>query len=350
MLFSLGLSTLLNLVAVTIAKKYSLVAVTREDRWHKSKVALHGGVAIFFTIIISALISMLFKEWHNPEIVILIAISCACFLGLADDIFHLGAFSKLSTEIIISSVLIFFGVKFQIFEWNFLNIVLTYFWLIGITNALNIIDNMDGLSSGVSLLIISSLFIYKKLFLTSLSNSNVEIILAILFGSIAGFWLLNKKPARIFLGDSGSLMIGMLLASITLATFYPEGSKEFTGDFSYLSFFVIVTLFTYPIFDTIFVSIGRYKAGSPIFQGGTDHSSHKLVILGFTEKQAVLIVYVIQLLGGIVILSIAYFKSVWEMTFITFMMLLLCFGLFLKKKKSQAKCDFELVTKPEENL
>jgi UDP-GlcNAc:undecaprenyl-phosphate GlcNAc-1-phosphate transferase len=184
--------------------------------------------------------------------------------------------------------LVIFGFQVNWFESKTANLLISIFWIIGITNAFNLLDNMDGLSAGIALIV--GLF----LFLSQVTSGVESIVPALLFlsiflGSLSGFLIYNFYPASIFMGDSGSLLIGFLIAGLTT-----EASGLMVGTQSgHLVFFLaipILILFI-PILDTAFVSLMRKLSGRPISMGGQDHSSHRMVAIGFSERMAVLTLY-----------------------------------------------------------
>jgi UDP-GlcNAc:undecaprenyl-phosphate/decaprenyl-phosphate GlcNAc-1-phosphate transferase len=222
----------------------------------------------------------------------LIGIASLMFvLGLVDDIFHLAPLRKLICQVSAAALLVLSGVVYPLRGSMAVNVVVTVIWLVGITNAFNLLDNMDGLSAGIAL--ISS--IYLSIFYASGGYRDQAILVALAAGAIAGFLLFNFNPARIFMGDCGSLFIGFLLASSSLLEVtHVSGVPTFV--------LAPVTVLAIPIFDTLFVSVTRRLRGQAISQGGTDHSSHRLVRMGLHEKRAVLLLYVLSAGSGAVAL------------------------------------------------
>ncbi|MCL4457642.1 MAG: hypothetical protein M1147_01310 [Nitrospirae bacterium] len=251
-------------------------------------------------------------------------------LGLFDDIKNLKPATKLIGQIIAASLPISLGLVLQVSPWYLVNVLLTYFWFVGIINAVNMLDNMDGLSSGI--VMISTFFtalIYSSSYGVNSDSMYLQIAFVLLF-SVAGFWVFNKPPASIFMGDSGSLFLGYILAAITI----PSRLNGFMGTSSSMLVLIIpVAVLAVPIFDTTFVTVLRKMHGRPASLGGKDHSSHRLVGLGFSEKKAVLMLYILAFLGGIVGVSLSL-SSAFSIPFLMLYIILLCFiGIYLGKVK-----------------
>jgi UDP-GlcNAc:undecaprenyl-phosphate GlcNAc-1-phosphate transferase len=302
---------------IRFSHRYGYVAEPREDRWHKKPTALLGGVGIFFSFIIPALI---FIPLDKLTIGILLCATSIFALGLYDDIREVKPYVKFIFQVILTIIIILFGLKIKMIPFAYIAIPLTVFWIVGITNALNILDNMDGLSCGVSFVASICIFMY------AIQNSLhlVALFSSILSGATLGFLIFNFNPAKIFMGDCGSLFLGFLLSIVTILGTWQEATN--------LLFVIAVPLFilVIPIFDTTLVTFYRKKHGQFISQGGKDHSSHRLVFLGLSERKAVLILMGISLFFGILIIflsSLDFFT-----TLVLFSVLLVCllfFGIFL---------------------
>lgn len=316
-----------------IAYSHNWVAKPRKDRWHKKPVALYGGIGIFIPFVIFS-IAVLARQDNDIILKILLPILTgavfAFLLGLFDDIKNFKPATKLIGQIIIASLPISVGLILAITPWYLANVLLTYFWFIGIINAVNMIDNMDGLSSGVVMISTLSIIIILLGFY-GIDSNNPSLHLAFVFlCSIAGFWVFNRYPASIFMGDSGSLFLGYILATIAV----PSKLNGFLGTpSSMLALLLPVTIIAIPIFDTTFVTILRKLNGRPASLGGKDHSSHRLVGLGFSEKKSVLILYMLGIAGS----SVAVFAIIWPALSIPLIVLyftLLCMiGIYLGRVK-----------------
>lgn len=260
-----------------------LVAQPRADRWHGKATPNTGGLAI---LIASACGYLSFAAGQYREIAV-----CAGFvslLGFLDDRVQLRPLVKFACQSVAVIIVIASGVVFRVAPWEWANLVLTFLWIAGITNAFNLIDNMDGLCAGVAAIICGSRFVL------ALQNHDEggALLLAVLAGSVLGFLIFNRKPARIFMGDCGSMFIGFSLGALAIASPVPN-----TRVFVSALFYPALT-FLYPIFDTLLVSVLRRSAGRPISVGGRDHSSHRLVSLGLTERKAVWLLWLLSGIGS----------------------------------------------------
>ncbi|MBI3814880.1 MAG: hypothetical protein HY279_10525, partial [Nitrospinae bacterium] len=202
-------------------------------------------------------------------------------LGLIDDIVTLNPQIKLIGQIIIASLLIVSGVVIKIIPYPVISIPLTILWLVGITNSFNLLDNMDGLSSGIAAVVSLSLGIFSIQY----GDTGIALSAFILAGASIGFLVYNFNPARIFMGDCGSMFLGFLLSSLTILGTWKEASNLVAA------LIVPLLILGIPIFDTTFVTLTRKLRGTPISQGGRDHISHRLAALGLSERQVVLVMY-----------------------------------------------------------
>ncbi len=179
------------------------------------------------------------------------------------------------------------GVVFRATPWELLNLALSFLWIVGITNAFNLIDNMDGLCGGVTVIISG----FRCWFAVANGDAAGALIMAALGGSFLGFLAFNYRPAKIFMGDCGSMFAGFLLGALTIASPPPR-----TGVVLSALLYPVLT-FLYPIFDTVLVSVMRRAAGRPISVGGRDHSSHRLVAMGLSEQRVVWLLWALTAIG-----------------------------------------------------
>ena len=285
-LIGFGLSLLLTPLCRLAAFRLGYVAGPREDRWHRKPTALFGGVAVFLAVVVPFAVLQPVRE-----IWVLLASGGLIFaVGLTDDIMSLKPSTKLVAQIIVASALVFFGFRLQWVQSLTIDALLTLVWIVGITNALNLIDNMDGLCAGVGLIAVVALLLGVG---PQTGVTPTVLYLALLAGATAGFLVYNVHPASVFLGDSGSLFIGLTLAAGSLQfSQYAVGSNLL----SVIAAPVLVLLI--PIFDTTLVTMSRLLAGRPASQGGLDHSSHRLVAIGLPERTAVAVLWMLATLGA----------------------------------------------------
>jgi UDP-GlcNAc:undecaprenyl-phosphate GlcNAc-1-phosphate transferase len=232
---------------------------------------------------------------------ILLGASLVSFLGIWDDRHSLRPLFKLLGQLVAALILIYSGVQVNIFPFQWLNVAVSVLWVVGITNALNLLDNMDGLSGGVAA--IASAFL---LLLAAMSGQYlVGSLAAALLGACLGFLYYNFNPATIFapasifLGDSGSLFLGFVLAAVGIKLRFPTNSFLIT-------WMIPIVVLWLPIFDTALVVISRLRRGlNPLTSPGRDHVSHRLVARGFSRREAVLTLYLVCGVLGVLAIFIS---------------------------------------------
>lgn len=250
--------------------RLQLTAQPRPDRWHKSVTPNTGGVGI---LIASTACFLLFVPSGHG----LIALCAAgvAVLGFLDDRLEFPPLAKLLGQTAAAVLLVAYGMMLPLSPWAAVNAVLTVIWIIGITNAFNLVDNMDGLCGGVAAIVATSCA--SVAFLKG--DGDRALLLVTLAGASVGFLVYNHKPARIFMGDCGSMFLGFSLAALAVVPTRPDAPL--------LDSVYALPAFLYPAFDTVLVSVLRRRAGRPVSVGGRDHSSHRLVAAGMSERNAV---------------------------------------------------------------
>ncbi len=286
-LTALTFSALATPVVRRLALHAGVVDAPSARKIHAAPVPLLGGAAIYAAFVI-ALIVLGDRAYIRELVGILLGATLVSLFGLADDHWGLHAYLKLGGQLLAGAVMIFLGgthvYLFPNHPW--LDWTITLIWVVGITNAFNLLDNMDGLSGGVAT-VAASFF----LLLAALSGQYlVGPMAAALIGACIGFLRYNLNPATIFMGDTGSLFLGFLLAALGI-------KLEFPANLPWITLLVPVCVLALPIFDTTLVSVSRLRRGlNPLTAAGTDHLSHRLVALGLTRREAVLVCY---LIGGV---------------------------------------------------
>ncbi len=315
------------------ARRYGLVAAPKADRWHKKPTAMMGGAAIFLTTI---LIYLLFIPKTTESLVIVGGSSFMFLVGLLDDILNIKPYQKLVGQLIGAAIVIGFGLTLPWTGYEIFDIALTLVWLIGITNAINLLDNMDGLAAGISAIAALSLAIA---FGTS-GQLNELVFITAFIGALIGFLVFNFNPASIFMGDCGSLFVGFLLASSVLMNQVGGRSR------GVLTILAVPALILFvPIFDTTFVTILRKLWGRKASQGGRDHTSHRLVALGLSERNAVLMLYGFAILAGGIALVVNTLEVTQSLALIAgFTVVLTIVGVYLAKVKVYKEQDEELAS------
>ena len=290
----------------TVARRYGMVAKPKTDRWHKQPTAMLGGVGIWLAVVVSYLVFIRpntpqgFGHFPGSFLDVVMGASTFLFLvGLADDFLHTKPYQKLIGQVMGSAFVIYYGLTLPWTGYSALNVALTIFWLIGITNAVNLLDNMDGLASGIA--IIASGFLALSFLAT---GQLIEALMLLTFASaLLGFLVYNSSPASIFMGDCGSMFIGFFLASAALVNVSGGRSRSLLPVLA-----VPILVLFIPIFDTTFVTILRKLSGRAASQGGRDHTSHRLVALGMSERHAVWMLYGLAALAGVLALLVQEVK------------------------------------------
>jgi UDP-GlcNAc:undecaprenyl-phosphate GlcNAc-1-phosphate transferase len=221
----------------------------------------------------------------------LIGASFVSFLGIWDDRWGLRPILKLIGQILGALILVATGVGTALFPWPMLDTVLTVMWVVGITNAFNLLDNMDGLSGGIGA--VAAAFFTLLAAMSHPPQLLVGALSAALFGVCIGFLVYNFNPATIFMGDAGAMFIGYMLAAVGI-------KLRFLGNPSLVTWMIPALVLGVPIFDTTLVFVSRLRRGlNPLTTPGKDHTSHRLVALGFTQREAVLILYLVSGVFGV---------------------------------------------------
>ncbi len=333
---ALVLSLCLTPVVRTFALRTGRVAVPKDTRWHKKETALMGGVGIFVSTMAVWLAAASLLGWGSfgkPYIPIALCASGMFVLGLIDDLHTMDPQHKLAGQIVLTSILVFLGFRLEWTSYKTIDLFLSILWIVGITNAFNLLDNMDGLSAGVAF--IAALFT----FLLHMSSPGAAFPAAVLLmtasylGALLGFLVYNFNPASIFMGDAGSLFIGFVMACLMTM----GGSVHAVGGnvANLLSVIAIPILIVFiPIVDTGFVSFMRKLFRRPISQGGKDHSSHRMVAIGLSEKKAVLVLYGFSVASGLIALAIRHLNISLTLVLIAFYLLfVLFFWIYLGRVK-----------------
>ena len=289
----------------------------REDRYNRNVIALGGGVAIFWTIALfvlvgAAVVKFLVAPGHlafidesimqhtagfmtkiNDLLVVVAAVFILHLMGLWDDKKHLGPFVKLAIQFGAAFVAAWFAdIRVEMFiENKLITTVLSVFWIVLMINAFNFLDNMDGASAGIAL-IATCILMAAAIRSGQIFVGTIGMVFA---GALLGFLIFNFPPAKIFMGDCGSMVVGFFVALLTLRTTYynPEvGTKLY-------SVFMPAIVMAVPLYDFISVTFLRLKQGKSPFVGDTQHFSHRLKRRGLSDRQVALTLYLATLCTGL---------------------------------------------------
>ena len=270
---------------IWLNRRLSIVDVPGREphKQHRSPTPIAGGQVLVSTLLVVGLVYGVLKL---PEIQpILLPAAVVFIFGLWDDIKGISPIWKFLGQLLAAVILIYSGLQVLLFSQQWLNYLITILWLVGITNAYNFVDSMDGLVLGLGGLA-AAFYVLVTYDATQLSLSYLSLII---FGASIGAFYYNSRPAKYFMGDSGSQLMGFLLASIAIA-YNPVGFEP------YVSWFIPILLMAVPIFDTVLIVFCRLRRGTSLFKGANDHTYHRLVALGMDPNRAVLTMQIMAFL------------------------------------------------------
>jgi UDP-GlcNAc:undecaprenyl-phosphate GlcNAc-1-phosphate transferase len=324
LVFSFLLAFLLTKVVKRVATKIEILDHPNDRKIHKKPIPLLGGLAIYVSFVITIFLNFNFSIELKG---VIIGGTIILVIGLIDDVKHLPANWKLIGQVIASSTLILFGVKLSFLPSTWWGVggevLLTIIWVVGITNAVNFFDGMDGLAAGLAVVCSLSFFIVAQM----TGQPYLGYLTIALAGSSLGFLKFNFKPASIFLGDAGSTFLGFTLAGIAIMGGWAEKDPKVALSLPIL----VLSVF---IFDMIYITIARIFKGVVrslkewIEYTGKDHLHHRLLTLGFGEKQTVLLIYLIAAclgIGGINLRATEDIKIYFELLQALFIFIIIVF-------------------------
>lgn len=298
---ALIISFILTPPARKLAFKVGALDVPKEPRKiHKKPMPYFGGLAIYVSIISCMFVYM---PHDKTNVSIMVGATLIVLTGIVDDMFGMNAKIKLVMQIIAAFIAIYGGVKIHFVTnplsetgmslLSNLTIPITLFWIVGITNTINLIDGLDGLASGVASIAATTL-----LFTAALKGHDFIVMqCAIIAGASLGFLPFNFNPAKIFMGDTGALLLGYMLAVTSVLGMVKSVAA--------VALVIPVFALGLPIFDTTFAIIRRYINKKPIMEADKDHLHHKLMKIGLNQRQTVLIMYFISMVLGLVAIIVS---------------------------------------------
>ena len=301
MLLSMAVAAVVSFVSTPLVKqlayKVGAIDVPKDNRrMHKTPIPRLGGLAIFLAFLLSVLI---FAKIDRQMQGILLGAVMIVVLGVLDDIMALKALPKLIVQIAAAGIAVYHGCTIQFISnpnvfsgatylnLGWLSIPITIIWIVAITNAVNFIDGLDGLAVGVSAISTASLTVIALL----VAENNIAVILCALFGACLGFIPYNMNPAKIFMGDTGSTFLGYILACLSVQGLFKM--------YAIISFAVPFLILGLPIFDICFAFLRRIAKGQNPMTADRGHVHHRLIDMGFSQKQAVAISYMLTAILGL---------------------------------------------------
>lgn len=309
---------------------------------HVSLVPKLGGLSIYLAFVIGVSWVLLSGEAESTRyVVFLIAASAVMLVGLFDDLFGLGCYRKLFYETLAAGAMVVAGFRFEVLYIPFvgdialggMGILLSLLWIVGVTNAINLLDGLDGLSAGFSIIVGSTLMIVAGLTL----NVLLATIILIYISATLGFLKYNYPPARIFMGDAGSLFLGFGLACLSMEAFtLTDGSTHATA---------LVAAFALPLADTSLAIWRRVSLGAHPFTADNKHVHHRLLETGMSHTTALMVMYTVTLCCGVVAIGLLVFQphvgvfvmTLTALTFVFVLYVLGCFDFMVKKRVSEEK-------------
>jgi UDP-GlcNAc:undecaprenyl-phosphate/decaprenyl-phosphate GlcNAc-1-phosphate transferase len=338
-----------------ISIKYKIGSLPNSRKIHSGFIPTLGGIGIFAGVVMGIFVSLIWKEYYwNMFSIKYIGIAVASFLmlatGIYDDLKKISPIQKFLMQIIAATIIIIFESRISViinpfgepFELGLFAIPVTYLWIIGITNSINLLDGLDGLAAGVSLIVVTSIGIisfYQQDWMT------FAICLA-LIGSLIGFLRYNYHPANIFMGDAGSLFLGFLISAITL-----EGMQESKGNIALL---VPIIVLSVPLGDSVLAFFRRLLKGKHPFRADKDHLHHRLIDLGLSHKQAVHVIYLASILFATAAYLISSEEKIYGLLMLFLVMIIIIISLnrlgYLEAQKKKVYLGDDQIIKVKSQL
>lgn len=298
-LFSFGIGLLVAYVLTPLVRNLCMitgaVAEPGERRVHIKPIPSLGGIAIYLGVVMAMLTTVTNLSSNRAIQGVLVGGTFILILGIVDDLKELNPLTKLLGQFLAAGILIAFGVQIEFITNPFGGMIylglwgipVTLIWIVGIINAVNLIDGLDGLAAGVSTIAAFTLFFVA----IQEGDGLIMIMTAALAGSSLGFLRYNFNPAKIIMGDTGAMFLGFMLATVSTAGALKSATAA--------TVLVPIVAMGVPIFDTIFAIVRRSFAGQPVSQGDQGHLHHRLLHLGLSHRQTVLVIYMISIFLGL---------------------------------------------------
>lgn len=295
-------SVLINYILLKFAQTLGVRDTDQQQvRWNPNVKPSLGGISFYlvflFALIFAAILPHSGAGFSLQVMGILVAATLAFLMGLADDAFNTQPLLKFLTQLICGFIVIISGHSIQIFDNLFIDYFITLFWVVGLMNSINMIDNMDGISTTVSVL--ACFFMVTVNFALFNTGSYSTILNLGVLGALCGFLVYNFHPSRMFMGDTGSQFLGLFLAVMGIDNCWNNPTGPHYNGFPIVNIVLVALVFLLPLTDTFTVVVNRTRRGQSPFIGGKDHTTHFLFFRGLTEKRIVILFF---LLGGIAVL------------------------------------------------
>jgi len=276
-------------------KKYNITAT----RWASQRKPMLGGVGFMAGYVIAVVVWFLVSEKFGQSIQgrmplgVIISLILAFVMGLVDDIFNTSPMFKFLMQFAVSLILIYSGVYIDIFDNQWFNYALTIFWIVGIMNSLNMLDNMDSVTNTMSIIVLVGILVVM---LTKNTDAFMSLGLVGALSAMLSFYRYNWHPAKMYMGDNGSQFLGALLGILSIKYLWNEAALEISNPV--YPFLIVYLMFLVPLTDTTTVTINRLMQGKSPFVGDTNHTTHNLSYRGLSDRQVVLVLGTINLLSA----------------------------------------------------
>jgi UDP-GlcNAc:undecaprenyl-phosphate GlcNAc-1-phosphate transferase len=337
----LGASFIFSFLINSLFLRFSKTLGIRDNketiiRWASTSKPAFGGISFYIVFLISfASYSMFFQAQEvllNKKVVGLLGTTTLAFMmGLADDAYNTRPFFKLFVQILCGVILCYCGIHIGIFQSMALNYVVTIVWIVGIMNSVNMLDNMDSIATIVSIMIFACAALL--IWLSNTFQNNIHFLILIgLIGSLSGFLIFNWHPSKLYMGDTGSQVIGLMLGAIGIIYFWNDSASMRDSISISRQLIIVLTAFILPISDTTIVVINRLSSRRSPFIGGRDHTTHNLFFRGVTEKRIAILFGGIGFLSMLIIYYIQMRTTAWginQFLFFALYPLAILSGLFI---------------------
>ena len=318
-IISFGFSVLINWLLLKFYRNFGIRKdenEVEEIRWASTRKPALGGISFFIAFLVSfsllGIIPNNIIDNNNPFNIKLLGIAGACSLGfligLADDAYNTNPLVKLIGQFTCAFILIASGVVLPISDFEAINFIFTTIWVIGLMNSINMLDNMDGISTSISASIILGIFTF--LYTKNMLTNDISFMLIGVFASLIGFLLFNWNPSKMYMGDTGSMFLGVFLAALSILTIWGE-RDPYGGTFQVRQFVIPMLLFIVPLVDTTTVTIRRLMRRQSPFVGGRDHITHHIAFLGVRDSNVALILLGLSLISIPIVLL--YITIEWKL-------------------------------------
>ncbi|HOU98842.1 MAG TPA: MraY family glycosyltransferase [Bacteroidales bacterium] len=312
-------------------------------RWSSQKKPVAGGITFFLSFLFATTFFLLSQPVKSQFVeaeymFIALALIFMFFTGLADDMLAISPLLKLFIQSITACMLIYAGVYIHLFNYQWLNYLISILWYVGMMNSINMLDNMDAISSLVGITILSG-FIFINVFFTH-NLYELLLLLGLLFALIT-FMIFNFHPAKMYMGDNGSLFLGLFLGIFGVKYIWNHTFYELNDGIVYFHFLLILLYFLIPLTDTTTVTINRLLKKRSPFVGGKDHTTHALYFIGLSENKIAGLLFFLNLLGVIMATyfiysdnsnSILLYISIFYCTFVVLFLYINAFRVNFKNK------------------